>query len=309
MASVFTMMQTTFRTKAFDVLSQAKRQRTDKSLNTISKPHEVLSAADGPTASVPPNLSTRPTGSFSPLPPNTRRFGCFKGLRWALRWRSAGSSFLLLGLLAACLSYAVPVPTYARSSATEVVLMFFSGTSVPIIDRLVRSSQLLDWLNLKSFSWYCVLNVGPTDRRPRPNGSYAVRAACARVLCGYHLRHRLQSIIPDGSSGTHTKLCFNRWAAYMINYLFDDFSRVWRASTACAFASTFLRARQTRRGPAFCTFTAAAGPSWVPVCHMPTHWNSCKYTRKVLVHHNVNCWETWHDNDGNAQRPMNARRA
>ena len=155
MANVFTMTQAVFRTKAFDVLSQTKLQRTDKSLNrvnTISKPHEVSSAADCPTASVPPTLSTRPRGSFSPLPPNTGHFGCFQGPRWALRWRTAGRSFLLLALLAACLSYEVPVPAYARSSATEVVLMFFSGTSVPIIDRLVSSSQSFDQLNLRSFS-------------------------------------------------------------------------------------------------------------------------------------------------------------
>ena len=150
------MSRSAFRTMAFDFLSPAK---TDSSRNTIHKPHEVpLAAADGPIAAfVQPPRSTRITGSCLALPPNTRRFSCLYCLYWALRWRKLVRTFLLLALLAACLSYAVPlpVPTYARSSSTEVVLMLISGTVMTTIDRLVCCYYLVLYYSISLFAKFC----------------------------------------------------------------------------------------------------------------------------------------------------------
>ena len=147
------MSRSAFRTVAFDFLSPAK---PDPPLNTIHKPHQVPSAAaDGPIAAfVQPPRSTRITGSCLALPPNTRRFSCLYCLYWALRWCTVGRTFLLLALLAACLSYTVPlpVPAYARSSASEVVLMLISGTAVTTIDRLVCSYYLVLYYSISLFA-------------------------------------------------------------------------------------------------------------------------------------------------------------
>ena len=135
------MWRSAFRTMAYDFLLPAK---PDPPLNTIHKPQEVSSSAVvGPIAAF--NQSPRSTllsVSCSALPPNTRHFSCLCCLYWALRWRTVGRTILLLALLAACLSYAVPAPAYARSSTTEVVLMLISGTFVATIDRLVCSYYL-----------------------------------------------------------------------------------------------------------------------------------------------------------------------
>ena len=151
MASAVTMSRAAFRTVAFDFLSQAKLQRADPSLpNNISKLNVISSAVNVPTTSVQTTRPTRPTESSLSLPPNPRHFAWFKSFRSVLRWRTVGRSFLLLALFAAFLSFTLPVPEYARSSPTEVLLMLISSAAVPTIDRLVRFQSLI-YYNLLNF--------------------------------------------------------------------------------------------------------------------------------------------------------------